>query len=705
MLNNRNRHQSARIKMQRWENQNQFIQDRHGHAQGGFQEVIIVGLWSEKDSFELLSWAISVASRTGDSVIAFHLIGPESSNRKSRNGLQAADSQIEALKELCELKQVNLFTKFARPGHEELQLIREASSLHATMLVLSPFTCYDFWDIHKTGGLFVQRVHLGCSVVIVKDYKVVFYEENSVNKDKASNSASSAASDQPPLLRSKSLHQQRVSLTRYSSRSSPSRHNQGEDDLGIKIVTGSKIWPDQAGERSPKSIIDAVNLSSEWNTSMNSSSGSTSIPRRGILSCASLQDDAHSNDETTFLNTNHILSKLRRNASLSTSLSFPPASGCLKKFPVPVSCTSMKGSFKAYVNSLQSTKSMSHDPFAPVLGSQLNWRCFPFEEIAKATDNFNPVRMVGKGGHSEVFKGTLADGELVAVKRLRNDSTEDRSEKEFLTELGIIGHVSHTNTISLVGFCVEEGLHLIFNFSPYGSLASLLHGTSLLDWSSRFKIAIGIARGLHYLHAGCPRRIIHRDIKASNILLGTEFEPQISDFGLAKWFPEQWSQMIVSPVEGTFGYLAPEYFMHGIVSEKTDVFAYGVLLLELITGKQPINEYQESLVIWARPLLESMKMAELVDPRLSGEYETGEMQTIMKAAALCVHSSSARRPYMAQVLEILTGERCPSPCKRQSQHHDHHYTNHPHADFSDEYSSSSTYMNDLSRHREIALEF
>uniref|UniRef100_A0A2P2KVG7 non-specific serine/threonine protein kinase n=1 Tax=Rhizophora mucronata TaxID=61149 RepID=A0A2P2KVG7_RHIMU len=169
---------------------------------------------------------------------------------------------------------------------------------------------------------------------------------------------------------------------------------------------------------------------------------------------------------------------------------------------------------------------------------------------------------------------------------------------DYLSELGIIVHVDHPNIAKLVGYGVEGGMHIVLQLSANGSLASLLYGPrEKLDWGIRYKVAVGTAEGLVYLHEGCQRRIIHKDIKASNILLTEHFEPQISDFGLAKWLPEQWSHHVVSKVEGTFGYLPPEFFMHGIVDEKTDVYAYGVLLLELISGRQALDSSQRSLVM------------------------------------------------------------------------------------------------------------
>ncbi|XP_042509493.1 receptor-like cytosolic serine/threonine-protein kinase RBK1 [Macadamia integrifolia] len=329
-----------------------------------------------------------------------------------------------------------------------------------------------------------------------------------------------------------------------------------------------------------------------------------------------------------------------------------------------------------------------------------SWRNFSYEELAAATDNFSSEKLIGKGGHAEVYKGCLGDGQVVAVKRLtRKEKAEEERIADFLSELGIIAHINHPNAARLLGFGVEQGLHLVLDFSSHGSLASLLHGSKKpLEWTIRFKVSSGVAEGLHYLHRGCNRRIIHRDITASNILLTQDYEPQISDFGLAKWLPEQWSHHIVFPIEGTFGYLAPEYFMHGIVDEKTDVFAFGVLLLELITGRRALDSCRQSLVMWAKPLLDENKMEELVDPCLGHDYDIIEMKRMILTASMCIHNSSTMRPHMSLVLQLLRGEngtmdvtgRKIKPLLLDAFELDDY--------------TISTYLKDLNRHKQLALE-
>ncbi|KAI7983250.1 Receptor-like cytosolic serine/threonine-protein kinase RBK2 [Camellia lanceoleosa] len=283
------------------------------------------------------------------------------------------------------------------------------------------------------------------------------------------------------------------------------------------------------------------------------------------------------------------------------------------------------------------------------------WKNFSLSELQIASNCFSHENLVGMGGYAEVYKGHLRDGQVVAIKRLTRGQTEERIG-HFLLELGVMAHVNHPNTAKLIGYGVEGGMHLVLEFSPHGNLSSQLHGSKeKLNWNIRYKVALGTAEGLLYLHEGCRRRIIHRDIKAANILLTEHFEPQICDFGLAKWLPERWTHHTVSKSEGTFGYLAPEYLMHGIVDEKTDVFAFGVLLLELISGRRALDYSKQSLVVWAKPLLKKNNIRELVDSSLGDDYNSLQMNLMVLAAFLCIQQSSIQRPRMRQVVQLLKG--------------------------------------------------
>ncbi|KAL5200504.1 hypothetical protein ABZP36_021707 [Zizania latifolia] len=339
-----------------------------------------------------------------------------------------------------------------------------------------------------------------------------------------------------------------------------------------------------------------------------------------------------------------------------------------------------------------------------------NTKAFTFDELYDITGGFARDKLLGEGGFGCVFKGSLADGKVVAVKQLKSGGGQ--GEREFQAEVEIISRVHHRHLVSLVGYCIAEDHRLlVYDFVSNDTLHHHLHGSSLhlnsrrlrgfmaclltgelagrgrsvMDWPTRVKIAAGSARGLAYLHEDCKKdsvlsllefllliafheilvfighpRIIHRDIKSSNILLDEHFEAQVADFGLAR-LAEKDVTHVSTRVMGTFGYLAPEYASTGKLTEKSDVFSFGVVLLELITGRKPVDSSRplgdESLVEWSRPLLssaiENQEFDELVDPRLDGNYDDVEMFRVIEAAAACIRHSSARRPKMGQVVRVL----------------------------------------------------
>ncbi|CAK7332917.1 unnamed protein product [Dovyalis caffra] len=332
-----------------------------------------------------------------------------------------------------------------------------------------------------------------------------------------------------------------------------------------------------------------------------------------------------------------------------------------------------------------------------------SWKNFSLSELHAATDTFSKENLIGEGGYAEVYKGQLKDGQFVAIKRLTRGSPEEMTV-DFLSELGIIVHVDHPNVAKVIGYGVEGGMHLVLELSANGSLASLLYGPKeKLDWQIRYKIALGTAQGLLYLHEECQRRIIHKDIKASNILLTQDLEPQISDFGLAKWLPEEWSHHTVSKIEGTFGYLPPEFFMNGIVDEKTDVYAYGVLLLELITGRQALDSSQQSLVMWAKPLLLNNSIKELVDPILADAHDSEQIDRLACTACMCIHQSPSERPQMSQVVKVLRGDESSLEELKQRQRTKHQRTPSVEQLFdADEYDSQEC-LSDLNQQMEVVL--
>ncbi|XP_027097414.1 proline-rich receptor-like protein kinase PERK8 [Coffea arabica] len=301
-----------------------------------------------------------------------------------------------------------------------------------------------------------------------------------------------------------------------------------------------------------------------------------------------------------------------------------------------------------------------HSPTEPGgLGNSRSW--FTYEELMEATNGFSPHNLLGEGGFGSVYKGHLVDGREVAVKQLNIGGGQ--GEREFRAEVEIISRIHHRHLVSLVGYCISDSRRLlVYDYVPNNTLYFHLHGEGrpVMDWTMRVKIAIGAARGIAYLHEDCHPRIIHRDIKSSNILLDNNFEARVSDFGLAKLCQDA-NTHVTTRVMGTFGYMAPEYASSGKLTEKSDVFSFGVVLLELITGRKPVDASQplgeESLVEWARPLfsyaLESEQFDELVDPRLEKNYVDSEMFRLIEVAAACVRHSSAKRPQMGQVVRAF----------------------------------------------------
>eukprot|EP00252_Welwitschia_mirabilis_P019343 TRINITY_DN4451_c0_g2_i10.p1 TRINITY_DN4451_c0_g2~~TRINITY_DN4451_c0_g2_i10.p1 ORF type:complete len:1530 (+),score=356.29 TRINITY_DN4451_c0_g2_i10:185-4774(+) len=288
-------------------------------------------------------------------------------------------------------------------------------------------------------------------------------------------------------------------------------------------------------------------------------------------------------------------------------------------------------------------------------------KTFTLAELEKATDKFNPQNILGEGGFGRVYRGRLDDGTNVAVKVLTRD--DQQGGREFVSEIEMLSRLHHRNLVKLIGICTEEQKRcLVYDLIPNGSVESHLHGrdkeTSPLDWDARIKIALGAARGLAYLHEDSSPRVIHRDFKASNILLEDDFTPKVSDFGLARSASEEVNGHISTKVMGTFGYVAPEYAMTGHLLVKSDVYSYGVVLLELLSGRKPVDMSQppgqENLVTWARPLLTSKEGLEtLIDPALGRDLPFDSIAKVAAIASMCVQPEVSHRPFMGEVVQAL----------------------------------------------------
>ncbi|XP_073056080.1 receptor-like serine/threonine-protein kinase NCRK isoform X1 [Primulina eburnea] len=294
---------------------------------------------------------------------------------------------------------------------------------------------------------------------------------------------------------------------------------------------------------------------------------------------------------------------------------------------------------------------------------------FSYSELESATNRFSDANLIGLGGSSHVYCGNLRDGRTVAVKRMKIQGGPD-AEHIFLTEIELISRLHHCHVVPLLGYCSEhQGKRaerlLVFEYIPNGNLRECLDGNSgqFLDWNTRIAIALGAARGLEYLHEAAAPRILHRDVKSTNILLDENWRAMITDLGMAKHLQKDGIISCSSSparMQGTFGYFAPEYAIVGRASLKSDVFSFGVVLLELITGQKPIHESsnkgEESLVIWATPHLHDHKrvISKLSDPRLKGTFQEEEMQVMAYLAKECLLLDPESRPSMSEVVQILS---------------------------------------------------
>ncbi|XP_050204090.1 probable serine/threonine-protein kinase PBL3 [Mercurialis annua] len=298
-----------------------------------------------------------------------------------------------------------------------------------------------------------------------------------------------------------------------------------------------------------------------------------------------------------------------------------------------------------------------------------NLKSFSFNELKNATKNFRSETILGEGGFGCVFKGwldgnTLApakpgSGIVVAVKRLKAESFQ--GHKEWLAEVNYLGQLRHDNLVKLIGYCAEyENRLLVYEFMPKGSLENHLFrkGDQPITWATRMHIAIGVARGVSFLH-GLNANVIYRDLKASNILLDSDYNAKLSDFGLARDGPTGDNTHVSTRVVGTRGYAAPEYIATGHLTPKSDVYSFGVVLLELLSGKRAmdderVNYIEETLVDWAKPFLsDPRRVLRIMDTRLGGQYSKKGAQAATALALQCLHTDSKNRPSMMEVLTTL----------------------------------------------------
>ncbi|XP_075494493.1 putative receptor-like protein kinase At2g42960 [Primulina tabacum] len=306
--------------------------------------------------------------------------------------------------------------------------------------------------------------------------------------------------------------------------------------------------------------------------------------------------------------------------------------------------------------------------------SHLGWgHWFTLRDLELATNKFSKENVIGEGGYGVVYKGQLMNSSPVAVKKLLNNLGQ--AEKEFKVEVEAIGNVRHKNLVRLLGYCIE-GTHrmLVYEYVNNGNLEQWLHGAmrhhGFLTWEARMKILLGTAKGLAYLHEAIEPKVVHRDIKSSNILVDEDFNAKVSDFGLAKLLGDGKSH-ITTRVMGTFGYVAPEYANTGLLNEKSDVYSFGIVLLEAITGRDPIDygrpAPEVNMVDWLKMMVGSRRSEEVVDSKIDMRPPTRALKRALLTALRCVDPDSGKRPRMSQVVRMLESEEYPIP--REDRRH------------------------------------
>lgn len=296
----------------------------------------------------------------------------------------------------------------------------------------------------------------------------------------------------------------------------------------------------------------------------------------------------------------------------------------------------------------------------------IGWgRWYSLKELEIATRGFSQENVIGEGGYGVVYRGALQDGSVVAVKNLLNN--KGQAQTEFKVEVEAIGKVKHKNLVGLIGYCAEGAQRmLVYEYIDNGNLEQWLHGdvgpVSPLTWDIRMRIAVGTAKGLAYLHEGLEPKVVHRDIKSSNILLDRKWNPRVSDFGLAKLLgPEK--SYVTTRVMGTFGYVSPEYASTGMLNEGSDVYSFGVLLMEIITGRSPIDYSRPAgemnLVDWFKGMISSRRGEEILDPLIKVQPSPRALKRALLVCLRCIDLDVNKRPKMGQIVHMLEAEDFP----------------------------------------------
>ncbi|KAF7834129.1 putative receptor-like serine/threonine-protein kinase [Senna tora] len=559
--------------------------------------TVLVGVKSDfSRSRELLKWALDKIAEPGDLVIAIHVL--DSKNTALIPSLvKAFDFILAEYEDYCNLKQIDLKFKVRIGAPARKLLVQEAKSLGASTVLAG--TSNARFTIRSSASVieYCARKLPKCISVFAVDKGKIVFQRDAIN------------------------HQVKLNEGPILSQNS------------ISVLTKENLKNYMCCAR-VKTLLE--------NSATNPTVG---LPDDVSSSSIMVQESNQSSYDCSPLSKKNLKKSFVTNAYVFK-----------RAFQKP------KRHFSRLVHPDHKQSTIDHNDDhihipKELLGLQDRCTLYSFQELASATSNFAPENLIGRGGSSLVYKGCLPEGKELAVKIL---SPSQDALKEFVLEVKTLTTLHHKNIISLSGFCLEnDNLLLAYDFLSRGSLKDNIHGKKdcgAFNWNERYKVAVGIAEALDYLHNGCAQTVIHRDVKSANILLSDDFDPQLSDFGLTSLNSP--SHVICTDVVGTFGYLAPEYLMHGTMTEKIDVYAFGVVLLELLSSRMPIKtKNQESL---ATPILKCGKISQLLDPSLGSDYDPSQIERMI-LKLLCGGDEEVTRWAKQEVsapeeLNVLDGE-------------------------------------------------
>lgn len=631
-----------------------------GDGAGG--RKVLVGVKLDPRSRELLTWALVKVAEPGDVVIALHVLDTITEGTASLLSLvKTFDSVLAVYEGFCNLKQVGLRLKVCRGSSVRKVLVQEAKAFGVSTVILG--TSKSHHTIRSSAWVAkycAKKLPKCISVFSVDNGKIAFRREATglcTSDREKLHEGSNLSSNSLVVYTNQSMNKKCEGCA--FNESSGTEFEQGLCDDGVEKGNPLALVPckkhdddDDVGDAPFYSVVVGNSKHKPgWSLLRHvfhhkkdrhkSSTKNTFVFQRALR-----QPNCHSSAVVHPDHKQISIEQIDDSPLDGVSGAIVPF-GSAATFP-PLSLCSDLSSLPEELLVLQDKYSSS-------------CRLYSLQELVSATSNFASDNLVGKGGSSYVYRGCLPDGKELAVKILK---PSENVIKEFVQEIEIITTLHHENIISISGFCLE-GNHLLlaYDFLSRGSLEENLHGNkkdcSAFGWQERYKVAVGVAKALDYLHNGCARAVIHRDVKSSNILLSDDFEPQLSDFGLASWGSSS-SHITCTDVAGTFGYLAPEYFMHGKVTDKVDVYAFGVVLLELLSNRKPISNESpkghESLIMWATPILKGGKFSQLLDPSLGSECDDCQIKRMALAATLCLRRVPKLRPQISLILKLLHGD-------------------------------------------------